>query len=779
MNFNFRVSRARLRAKIGLFVALAATFPALCHAAPEKPVAAQIAFKTGSESLARGDFERATTLLTLASQNFETKKQWSDAVQARVKLSQAQSGLGKWDLAENSLLKALEAANQSKNARDLARVQSELGGLYLQTNKLELAEPFLNSALENAQKSGNRATSARIFNSQGNLRVLQNRSAEAAQLYAQSAEIARELGEDSLLARVSVNQAIAATRNAQIAPATQFLADAEKTAQKLDGAEKIEITASIGAGYLALSERSESNAAAKNRPIESATRILESALAQSEKLGNARLISLTTGALGEIAENANRNDEAMRQTRRARFFAQQSGAAHLLYRWEWQMGRLLKREKRPVEAIAAYKRSIATFRTLCNCGGAPAFAGYEKTVRPLYYELADLLLQRSDDQEKTPVGARASQAFLIEARDTIELLKTAELSDYFRDDCVAEGIAKTRDIGTLLNKAAVLYFVPLPDRTDILVEFSSGLQRFSSPVPAATLMARARRLRLQLQRPASNGYLGYSQEIYNWLIQPVEATLRENGVETLIFVLDSSLRTIPMAALHSGESFLVEQFQIAVAPALTLIDPRPLETQNTRVFAGGLSESVQGFEALSNVSQEIDSIERSYATTTLLNGQFKSAQMKNEISSGDYAIVHLASHGEFGAQSANTFLLTYDGKVTLDQLERAIRPRQYRGLPVELLVLSACQTAAGDDRAALGLAGIAVKAGARSAMASLWSVSDEATSEMVEKFYDDLKTRPGASKASALRAAQLQLLKDERFSHPSFWAPYLLIGNWM
>jgi CHAT domain-containing protein len=125
-----------------------------------------------------------------------------------------------------------------------------------------------------------------------------------------------------------------------------------------------------------------------------------------------------------------------------------------------------------------------------------------------------------------------------------------------------------------------------------------------------------------------------------------------------------------------------------------------------------------------------------------------------------------------------TFLLAYDGKLTMDGLEKLISPSRYRDQPISLLTLSACQTAAGDDRAALGLAGVAVKAGASSALASLWFINDQSASMLVAEFYTQLR-QPGMSKADALRNAQLRMLADKRFSHPSYWSPFLLIGNWL
>jgi CHAT domain-containing protein len=103
---------------------------------------------------------------------------------------------------------------------------------------------------------------------------------------------------------------------------------------------------------------------------------------------------------------------------------------------------------------------------------------------------------------------------------------------------------------------------------------------------------------------------------------------------------------------------------------------------------------------------------------------------------------------------------------------------QYRDQSVELLTLSACQTAAGDDRAALGLAGVAVKAGARSAVATLWFINDQASSQLVTEFYRQLQN-PEISKAQALQQAQLMLVNDRRYQHPGYWSPFLLIGNWL
>jgi len=140
-------------------------------------------------------------------------------------------------------------------------------------------------------------------------------------------------------------------------------------------------------------------------------------------------------------------------------------------------------------------------------------------------------------------------------------------------------------------------------------------------------------------------------------------------------------------------------------------------------------------------------------------------------------LIHLASHAEIGARRENSFLLTGDGALKLDELERQIAHRRFAGRPLELLTLSACRTAVGDAKAALGLGGLAVQTGARSALASLWQVNDTASSRLMALFYRYWTEHPEQGKAAALQAAQQQLI-DEGLSHPFYWAGFQLIGSW-
>ncbi|MEI6085656.1 MAG: CHAT domain-containing protein, partial [Verrucomicrobiota bacterium] len=314
------------------------------------------------------------------------------------------------------------------------------------------------------------------------------------------------------------------------------------------------------------------------------------------------------------------------------------------------------------------------------------------------------------------------------------------------------------------------------DRTELLLEFTTGLERVRIPVTAAQLTAEVRKFRLSLERRTTNQYLGPAQQLYTWLITPVRATLVKHQIETLVFVPDGALRTIPLAALHDGEHFLIEQFACAVSPGVALVDARPLPRGQIGAVAAGLSEATQNFAALPGVPAELQAVAAAFQAPVLLNQQFTVAALQKDFSQHQFQVVHFATHGQVDKDIARSFILTHDGRLTLDDLEALLRPAQFRGQPVELLTLSACQTAAGDDRAALGLAGVAIKAGARSAVATLWFVNDESTTLLMEEFYRDVKT---TSKAKALQQAQLKVLRDPRFGHAGYWAAYLLIGNWL
>ncbi|MEO0933781.1 MAG: CHAT domain-containing protein, partial [Cyanobacteria bacterium J06641_2] len=200
---------------------------------------------------------------------------------------------------------------------------------------------------------------------------------------------------------------------------------------------------------------------------------------------------------------------------------------------------------------------------------------------------------------------------------------------------------------------------------------------------------------------------------------------------------------------------------------------------NLNVIAAGLSEARQGFKALPGVQSEVKEISSQVKSTLLVNESFTDQNLVKSIKTTPFSILHLATHGQFSSNANDTFILTWDGKINVKQLSEFLHFRDLsESEPVELMVLSACQTAKGDKRAILGLAGVAVRSGARSTLATLWAVKDKSTAKFMVEFYKHLNTK-GISKAEALRQTQLTFLKDKNFTHPFYWAPFILVGNWI
>jgi CHAT domain-containing protein len=481
--------------------------------------------------------------------------------------------------------------------------------------------------------------------------------------------------------------------------------------------------------------------------------------------------------MGKLYENDKRFEEALELTRRAQFAAQQVNASEALYRWHWQSGRIHASMGRIDMALVSYRHALrylqAVREELSSCYANPE-SSYQKTASVVCAELVDLLLQRASQLKP----GESQEPYLVEARDTLETLKVFELRDYFRDDCIDAARSVGKKLEAVSGRAAVVYPVFLPNRVELLVSFSGGLKRFTLPVGVDELNKEIRAFRRKLVKRTTGEYLPHAQKLYDWLIRPLEADLDAMKPETLVFVPAGQLRTVPMAALHDGSQFLISKYPIAITPGLSLTDPRPVQRDHARMLSLGLTEARQGFAGLPYVSDELSAINLLFAGRSLINAQFSLANMEKELKSEPFSIVHIATHGQFGGDVDSTFILAFDEKFSMERFGQYVGLFRFREDPLDLLTLSACETAAGDDRAALGLAGVAVRAGARSALATLWHVNDPAAFELIAEFYKQLQ-KPSVSRAGALQAAQLKLLGDMRYDHPSYWAPFLLINNWL
>jgi len=454
--------------------------------------------------------------------------------------------------------------------------------------------------------------------------------------------------------------------------------------------------------------------------------------------------------------------------------------SHYLYRWYWQLGQLLKQQGHTNEALKAYRlasQNLKPIQQRLDLGYRRPLNIFEQVVKPIHYGRADLLLQVANETN----DLRKQQGLLREALETIDLVKVAELKNYF-DECVLALHAKTRSLlDQKRPKTALIYPIPLPDRLVVVVVTDKIYQAVVN-VSADEVNQTAQTLQRTLQARSHNKFLLHAEKLYRWLIQPIESKLQ--GIETLVVVPDGKLRIIPFSVFYDGQQFLVEKYALALTPGLKLVDPKPIDLKNRAILLGGVSEGVLNHSPLKNVPKElkmIQKITKKVATNNkILNADYSVANFYQQVKDNQYSIIHLATHGEFNPNPEHTYLLAYDDLMSMDDLQDIIGLGRFRDQPLELLTLSACKTAAGDDRAALGLAGVGIKAGARSAIATLWYVDDRAASIVMSKFYQFL-TKSGVSKAKALQKAQQVLIhkKQQRYWHPTYWAPFLLIGNWL
>ena len=734
---------------------LLSTATAVGAAAPEEQMQA------GLQSFRSGNFEHALEQWTAAAAAYEAAGNRDGQVLALMQVADAAMSLGRNPDALAKLERAFVFARNTPSL--LPAVEATLGNAYLLNGRATDAERTLRSAVDRARRTNNLAVTASALNNLGNLAAANGSYGSAAAMYREALAAARGTPDRALIARVSANLARALVDDGQEREARTLLADVSARARALEAShEKAYTLISAGRLYGRLGSRQ-------------AYALLREALAVAESIGDLRAQSYALGYLGELYERAARNDDALQLTERALFLAQQAGSPEIAYRWQWQAGRLLRAKGQSEQAILSYQHAVATLTAVRpDLAASGMRASFRESIGPVYSELAQLLIDESSGTSDTK---RVTQ-YLVDARNTMELLKGAELQDYFQDDCVAALRARTAGIDQVAPSTAALYPIILKDRLELLLTLPDGMKRFTTPVDAATLTKEIRAFRTRLERRTTHQYYPHARQLYDWLIKPIAAELERQKVDTLVIVPDGALRTIPLAALHDGEQFLVARYAVATTPGLTLTDPRPLAREKKQVLVSGLTESVQGFPPLPHVAEELEAIEQLYAGRVLRNKTFTIPNMQKGLEATPYSIVHIASHAQFSRDVDKTFLLTYEDKLSMSKLEQFLGLSKFRTEAVELLILSACETAAGDDRAALGLAGLAIKAGARSAVATLWVVNDPASAAVVSQFYRELQN-PANSKAKALQQAQLSLLKDPRYRHPNYWGAFLLIGNWL
>ena len=374
-------------------------------------------------------------------------------------------------------------------------------------------------------------------------------------------------------------------------------------------------------------------------------------------------------------------------------------------------------------------------------------------------------------------NAQENIAEILEIRD---LLQLSELENFFQDDCLF--LDNNLEISEVLKitNTVIITSIILENNTYLIWQFPNGKNQITSlNLPQTELEELIKTWRYNLDHVGTDYYLSISQKLYNlFFTSDVQTELATIKPSKLVFVNDGILRNVPMSALHDGEQFLIEKYPLAVSLGLSLQVKEP--DLKKEILAFGVSLKIDNFRSLPYVKEEFQEIEQvASKNKQFLDQKFTFDNFLNRTRSTGFPVIHLATHAQFSGYLNNSFIQAYDNKISLPEFESALAQHSlnFPSDPLDLLVLSACNTAMGNDRATLGLSGVALRSGVNNVLGSLWAVSDQKIVTLLSEFYTQWINNDN-SKAESLRQAQLTLInRSDTSSHPAIWSPMILMIN--
>lgn len=672
--------------------------------------------------------------------------------------------LGNLKESEKILLSSLDILISSNTLLELGNTEQALSNSYLATNQLELADSYGENALANYQKAFNSNNNLKAEINYLNFAISLGKWSDIRSLIPQINQSLTSLPftKKGIYTRLNFIHSLSCLKDIQD---NHNLACVSKIRQ--DRLKQILVTQKPNI---------------KTPNWETIARNIKTIIT---KASDSKTKSYSMGELGKLYESQQKWQLAQNYTQQALLTLEGIYAPEIRYRWQWQLGRILKHQGSIQGAITAYTAAIDNLKSVRNdllIVNSEAQFSFRDNTEPIYRELVYLLLQGNK---------KVSQAHLEKAIESIDTLQLAEIENFLNCDLSSTLQLKysTKNLTEIDRNAGFIYPIILEDRLTVIFQLPGQPLRYHTNfVEQESVKQTLKKLKTAILRGYPEQTIALSQIVYDWLIRPLEPYLAETReINTLVFVLDGELRNIPMGVLYDAkqQEYLIQKpYALALLPSFQVFD---LQTQPTKleVLGAGISQDIQvadkSFVGL-NVTEELRNIGNTLSTHTLLNSEFTQANIQKNLATGNFSIVHLATHGNFSSNPEETYLVVYDSKTAagsllkareLDKLLRQTKTKQ----PIDLLVLSACETAEGDTRATLGLAGLATKAGTRSTLASLWQVNDESTTELMTRFYQELSI-PGTSKVMALHRAQQSLLRDPNYQTPYYWSPYVLVGNW-
>ncbi|PAX52049.1 CHAT domain-containing protein [Brunnivagina elsteri] len=735
------------------------------HQSANSAVLAVILNTQGSLSISTGKAEAALKSWQKAEKAYIAAGDKIGEIGSKINQSQALQAMGLYSRAKKLLLHTNEQLQQQQDLPLKFKALRSLGVAMQVIGDLKESEKILEDSLKISEKLGLTGESSEILFSLGNTKRSLEDIQAALDYYQQAADIATN---PRVKVEALLNQLSLYVEKLQNEHAEALIPQvATELANLPPSRASIYARVNFAQNLLELAVKN-------SRKYQQAAEILATGIKQAENLGDLRAKAYALVQLGKLNSRSQQYDEALKWSQQALKISQEINATDISYQAAWQIGRIYKQLGDKEKASAAYKFSIENLKSLRSdlvAINSNVQFSFKESIEPVYREYVSLLLEESNPGEKK----------LKEARELIEALQLAELDNFFREACTD---IKPENIEKIDKNAAVIYPIVLPDRLEVILSVpgNKSLSKYRVALPQVEVEETIKLMRQSLNPTFSNQERSQlSQKLYNWLIRPAEAELSRHDIKTLVFVLDGSLRNLPMAGLYDGKQYLIQKYNTALSPGLQLMRSQPNQGKNRRVIAAGLSEARQNFQPLPAVKSELMEITSTFPGTQLINDKFTNSKLKSAIKSIPFTILHLATHGQFSSKSADTFIVTWDGQINVKELDELLKIGiENESTPIELMVLSACQTAKGDNRAILGLAGFAVRSGARSTLATLWAVQDESTAKFMIEFYKQL-SKPNISKAEALRNTQLAFLNDTNkdLQHPFYWTPFVLIGNWL
>ncbi|MBD2472611.1 CHAT domain-containing protein [Nostoc sp. FACHB-145] len=499
-----------------------------------------------------------------------------------------------------------------------------------------------------------------------------------------------------------------------------------------------------------------------------------SALEVAKSINSKILESKSLGTLGLLD-----SEKSQIYFEKAVNLAQSINNVETAYEWQRQLGNLYQKQGNFPAAIQVYGAAIDNVTQIRNSlllNNLDAQLFFYEKVEPMYRNYMRLLIA-----EKYP-------HFEHQVVKTNQQFQLAQLEDYLK--CGKLDLVALDKIGNFAGVSAIIHIIDLDDTIEVFAQLpDSSIYHHSVDSKLVKDHTQALLSILQNEELVSNSenlIIPHSQALHKHLIEPIKKVLPSSG--TLVFVLDKSFQSLPMSILHDGKDYLFQHYSSSETLGSRVRRPQALHQESANALIGGIStfapsfydpNVLKGLKPLPDVEAEIADVKKqTNSSIALLNEEFNTQRLIQELNKKDFNIIHLTTHAQFSSIRTRTGFLTWNELVNVNRFGTFLKNQaQIHQDAIELLVLSACQTAKGNKMSALGIAGVAAQAGARSILATLWLVDSKSSVVLMNEFYKNLKN--GIPKAEALRLAQISLMSIPEYNNPYHWAPYLLVGSWL